>query len=94
MTGSSEEWEEIFSLFTVTCSLFTVKRCVMIKVSRLDGTEYFINPHQIECIEIRPDTMLVMLSGKTYIVRENADVVLERIAEYRRRLLSPPIIQE
>jgi len=63
----------------------------MIKVTRLDGTEYFINPHQIECIEVRPDTVLVMLSGKTHIVRDEADDVLERIEKYRKRLYSFPI---
>jgi flagellar protein FlbD len=58
----------------------------MIKVTRLDGMEYFINPHQIESVEIRPDTTLVMLSGKHLIVREDVDEVLGRIEEYRRRL--------
>jgi len=65
----------------------------MIKVSRLDGTEYYINPHQIECIEVRPDTTLLMLSGKTHIVREEADDVLGRIEIYRKRL-SPSVKQE
>ncbi|MCL2442842.1 MAG: flagellar FlbD family protein [Treponema sp.] len=65
----------------------------MIKVTRLDGTLYYINPHQIECIEIRPDTTLIMFSGKTHIVREDADVVLERINTYRSRL-SPHVVQE
>ena len=68
----------------------------MIKVTRLDGTEYYINPHQIECIEVRPDTTLVMLSGKTHIVRNEVDDVLERIDIYRRRLssINPPVVQE
>ena len=65
----------------------------MIKVSRLDGTEYYVNPHQIECIEIRPDTTLVMLSGKTYIVRDEADDVLEKIETYRKRI-GPFVVQE
>ena len=65
----------------------------MIKVTRLDGTEYYINPHQIECIEIRPDTTLVMLSGKHYIVREEADDVLDKIGAYRKRL-GPSVVQE
>ena len=65
----------------------------MIKVTRLDGTEYYINPHQIECIEINPDTTLVMLSGKHHIVREEADDVLAAIETYRRRL-GPHIVQE
>jgi flagellar protein FlbD len=65
----------------------------MIKVTRLDGTEYYINPHQIESIEIRPDTTLMMMSGKAHILREEADTVLERILAYRN-LLSPHIVQE
>ena len=65
----------------------------MIKVTRLDGMEYHLNPHQIECIEVRPDTALVMLSGRTHIVREEVDTVISRIDEYRRRL-SPYIVQE
>jgi flagellar protein FlbD len=65
----------------------------MIKVSRLDGREYYINPHQIECIEIRPNTTLVMMSGKVHIVREEVDTVLEKILAYRN-LLSPYIVQE
>jgi len=65
----------------------------MIKVTRLDGTEYYINPHQIECIEVRPDTTMVMLSGRNHIVREEVDTVLERIDAYRQRL-SPYIVQE
>jgi len=70
----------------------------MIKVTRLDGKEYYVNPHQIECIEINPDTTLVMQTGKTYIVREEADDVLEEIVAYRRRLSlfasNPPVVQE
>ena len=65
----------------------------MIKVTKLNGKQYYINPHQIECIEINPDTALVMQSGKHHIVREEADTVLEKIDEYRRRL-NPPIVQE
>jgi flagellar protein FlbD len=65
----------------------------MIQVTRLDGVEYYINPHQIECIEINPDTTLVMMSGKHYIVREEADDVLAKIDGYRRRL-HPEIVQE
>jgi flagellar protein FlbD len=60
----------------------------MIKVTRLDGTEYLINPHQIEAIESNPDTTLALLTGKRVIVREAADEVVERIVAYRRRLVA------
>jgi len=65
----------------------------MIQVTRLDGMEYFINPYQIERIEVKPDTMLVMQSGKHYIVREEVDDVLGKIETYHKRI-SPLVIQE
>ena len=56
----------------------------MVKVTRLDGAEYFVNPHQIEYIEVNPDTTLVMLSGKRLVVREDYQTVFDEIVEYRR----------
>ena len=58
----------------------------MIKLTRLNGKEYFINPHQIESIEVHPDTTLLMLSGKHVVVLEKVDEVIERIIEYRKRI--------
>jgi flagellar protein FlbD len=58
----------------------------MIKVTRLDGFEYYVNPHQIESIEINPDTTLVMLSGKHLIIRDEVDDVLAKIEAYHRRV--------
>ena len=69
------------------------KNYVMIKVTKLDGTEYYVNPHQIECIEINPDTTLIMLSGKYFIVKEEADEILLRIETYRKRI-TPYVVQE
>jgi flagellar protein FlbD len=56
----------------------------MIQVTRLDGKEYYINPHQIESIETRPDTTLLMLSGKYVVVREPVSDVINRIVAYRQ----------
>jgi len=58
----------------------------MIKVTRLNGNEYYINPHQIESIEIRPDTTLLMLSGKYVVVKEKVEDIIDRIVEYRQRI--------
>lgn len=58
----------------------------MIRVTRLDGKEYYINPHQIESIEVHPDTTLLMLSGKHVVVRESVDELIDRIVEYRRQI--------
>jgi flagellar protein FlbD len=58
----------------------------MIQVTRLDGKEYYINPHQIESIEMRPDTTLLMLSGKYVVVREGVSDIIDRIITYRRQI--------
>ena len=58
----------------------------MIKVTRLDGVEYWLNPHQMESIETKPDTTILMLSGKYVVVKESAGVVLDRIIAYRRQI--------
>jgi flagellar protein FlbD len=85
--GGGERRMEIPALFLI------LRKYVMIKVTRLDGMEYYINPHQIESIEINPDTTLVMLSGKHIIVRNEVDDVLAKIEAYHRRI-SPYIVQE
>lgn len=58
----------------------------MVRVTRLDGQVYYVNPHQIEYIELNPDTTLIMLSGKRLIIREGYDAILDEIVEYRRMI--------
>ena len=58
----------------------------MIQVTRLNGTKYWINPHQIETIECNPDVTLQMLSGKYYVIRETPEEILESIVAYRRKI--------
>ncbi|MCL2704678.1 MAG: flagellar FlbD family protein [Spirochaetaceae bacterium] len=56
----------------------------MIDVTRLNGEKYYLNPHQIECIELNPDTTLVMLSGKKLVVKEDYQDVFDKIVKYRQ----------
>jgi flagellar protein FlbD len=58
----------------------------MIEVTRLDGKAYYVNPHQIEYIELNPDTTLIMLSGKRLVVQEGYQAILDRIISYRRQI--------
>lgn len=58
----------------------------MIRVTRLNGTKYWINPHQIETIECNPDVTLQMLSGKYYVIKETPEEILESIVAYRRKI--------
>ncbi len=58
----------------------------MIEVMRLNGTNYWVNPHQIELIETNPDVTLVMLSGRKLVVRNSPQEMIEKIVSYRRRI--------
>jgi len=59
----------------------------MIRLTRLNHKPLIINSDLIEHIETTPDTVLSLTSGQTFVVRESADEVVERIVDYRRGLL-------
>ncbi len=56
----------------------------MIRVSRLDGTEFVLNAELIELIEMTPDTVLTLTDETKFIVREPVDEVVARVIAYRR----------
>ncbi len=57
----------------------------MIYVTRLKGTEFAINSDLIEIMEETPDTVITLTGGNKYVVSESIEVLIERIAEFRRR---------
>ena len=68
-------------------SNFTVHYCiVMIEVTRLNGKKYWVNPHQIESMEVNPDLTLALLSGKKVVVQESPEEIIERIVAYRKKI--------
>jgi flagellar protein FlbD len=60
----------------------------MIVVTRLNDSQFAINPDLIERINSNPDTTLVMVDGAKYIVTESMDEVIEAIASYRAHVLA------
>lgn len=56
----------------------------MIKVTRLNGNEVVINADLIEFVEALPDTIVSLVTGKKVIIKESADAVIERAAEFKR----------
>lgn len=58
----------------------------MIKVSRLNKSELYINAELIEFVEETPDTVITLISGKKFIARESAQIIIEEIIAYRRRV--------
>ncbi|MDY3938809.1 MAG: flagellar FlbD family protein [Spirochaetia bacterium] len=58
----------------------------MIQVTKLNGQQFYLNPHQIESIELTPDTTITMLSGKRLVVKDRYEVILREIIDYRKQI--------
>lgn len=60
----------------------------MIELTRLNGKTMVLNSDLIKTAEASPDTMLTLISGEKLIVREALLEVVERVLQYRARLLA------
>lgn len=58
----------------------------MIQVTTLKGVPFYLNSDLIYKIEQVPDTMVVLVDGKTVWVKESPEVVIERIRDYQRSI--------
>ena len=56
----------------------------MIRVTRLDRSQFYLNAEFIQSVESTPDTHIVLLNGHSYVVTESDDEVVDRIVRYRR----------
>ena len=60
----------------------------MIRVTRLNGERFALNPDLIERVEAHPDTVAFLVDGTKYVVKESVDEVLLEIREYRAGILA------
>lgn len=60
----------------------------MVKVTRRDGTEVYVNPDLIAFIEETPDTHITLINGSTFIFLEPATLIIERIIVFKARILN------
>ncbi len=59
----------------------------MIRLTRLDRSEFYLNPDLIECIEETPDTVITLTNGNHFLVREKLRVITERIISFKARIV-------
>ena len=60
----------------------------MIRVTRLNGEQFALNPDLIERVEGHPDTVAFLVDGTKYVLRESVEEVLAEIREYRASILA------
>jgi flagellar protein FlbD len=58
----------------------------MIHLRRLGGQPLVLNCDLIQFVEATPDTLITLRDGHKLIVREGVDEVVERVADFRKRI--------
>jgi flagellar protein FlbD len=59
----------------------------MIQLTRLNQKALTVNSDLIKFVENTPDTVITLVSGEKFVVLESAATIVERVVEFRRRLL-------
>ena len=60
----------------------------MITATHLNGPAFALNPDLIERIESTPDTVITLVDGAKYVVRESVDELVERVRESKAAIIA------
>jgi len=65
----------------------------MIRVTRLDGSELYVNSELIEFLESTPDTVLSLTDGRKLVVKEAPEEIVRRVIAFKRQVLGRSLLQ-
>lgn len=57
----------------------------MVRLTRLNGTELWLNPVLMESIEATPDCVVTMSNGHKYVIREKPEEVQASVLAFYRQ---------
>lgn len=60
----------------------------MVPLTRLTGAPFALNPDLIERVDRTPDTVITLVDGTKYLVRESLEDVVAAVLDYRAQVLS------
>lgn len=60
----------------------------MIRLTRLNGEEFIINCRHIERLESIPESNVILVSGKHYVVQEDIDEIINRVIEFNASIIA------
>ena len=58
----------------------------MIRLTRLNDEEFIINCSQIERVESIPESNVILVSGKHYVVKESVEEIIDRVIEFNAQI--------
>jgi flagellar protein FlbD len=57
----------------------------VIKLTKLNGSDLYLNPLLIESIELVPDTVITLTNDKKVIVSNSVEYIIEQIVDFYSR---------
>jgi flagellar protein FlbD len=63
----------------------------MIRVTRFNGSQFYLNAELIQTVESTPDTIITLTNGVKVVVKEAAAVIVERILSYQQTVHNPQL---
>jgi flagellar protein FlbD len=60
----------------------------VLQLTRLSGPAFALNPDLIERAEATPDTVVTLVNGSKYVIRESLEELIELIRQYRVSLVA------
>lgn len=58
----------------------------MIKLTRLNGKQFWLNADLIETVEETPDVVVTLTNNHKYVVVETVEEIVQQVVSYRRSL--------
>lgn len=58
----------------------------MIVLTKRSQERFLVNHNQIECIEMIPESKIVMMNHDYYIVTESPEEIIQKIAQYNAKV--------
>lgn len=58
----------------------------MILLTKINDKSFVLNAELIEMIEETPDTIITLVNGKRYIVKESVEICIDKVVEYKQGL--------
>ncbi|HEY3381272.1 MAG TPA: flagellar FlbD family protein [Vicinamibacterales bacterium] len=65
----------------------------MISVTRLDGSPMLLNADLVEWIERTPDTVIGLVNGDRFLVRETPEEIVRRVIDFKRAVQAGPVLR-
>ena len=77
----------IFDVKKFWFNIWRINRLIL--VTRLDGTKYYLNPEMILTVEKTPDSVITLTNNVKFVVKDDAEEIVERFIRYQQKIHTP-----